>query len=213
MNAFSTPRGLAIRIALVVALLIAALIGLLVREDRARASGVEVRLAMEAFDPRSLLSGHYAALQLTEALPPQAPCPPDLDAHFTSDDSWVALSPTAEGHHRVSGGGGDRETAAEHGPVQVRGQAACREAQLPPDREGDGETPAEPQTQQIVTLDIGISRFYADQQAAEAMEAALREAAAPGGTAAFAIVSVGRDGRARLKGVEIDGGRTELGWF
>ena len=210
--ALSTPRGLALRIGLVTLLLILALAGLLVREDQARRQGTEARLAMEAFDPRNLLSGHYAALQLTETLPPETPCPPDLDVHFAGRDSWVALSPGADGRHQVSGAGATREAAARHGPVVVRGQATCREGFLAPPRD-EGEDAEARTPQQIVTLDIGVSRFYADQAAAEAMEAALREAAAPGGVQAFALVSIGRDGRARLKGVEIDGERTELSWF
>ncbi|HMO43310.1 MAG TPA: hypothetical protein PKB04_08305, partial [Phenylobacterium sp.] len=108
--------------------------------------------------------------------------------------------------------GATRGAAARHGPVVVRGQATCREGFLAPPRD-EGEDAEARTPQQIVTLDIGVSRFYADQAAAEAMEAALREAAAPGGVQAFALVSIGRDVRARLKGVEIDGERTELSWF
>lgn len=212
MTALSSPKGLALRIALVAGLLILALVALLIREDRARATGQEVRLIMEGFDPRSLLSGHYAALQLTEALPGAGACPPDLEAHYQTDESWVALAPSRAGHHRVSGGGGTREAASRHGPVVVRGEASCRQGFIAPPRDGLGDDEDRPE-QRIVTLDIGISRFYADQQAAEALEAALRDAAAPGGAEAFAIISVGRDGRARLKGVEVAGERMDLSWF
>ena len=180
MSPLSSPRALALRIGAVALLLVLALVGLLVREDRARAAGQEVRLAMEAVDPRSLLSGHYAALQLVERLDDGAPCPPDLEAHYGHDDSWVALTPTAENTHRVTGGGATRD-----------------------------ERPQET----FITLDIGVDRFYADQSEAEALEAALRrqgDAAAP---PAFAIVSVGQDGRGRLKGVEVGGTRADLNWF
>ena len=132
MTRMSSPRALALRIGAVALLLIVALIGLLVREDRARAGGQEVRLAMEAVDPRSLLSGHYAALQLVERLEDGAPCPPDLEAHYGHNDSWVALSPTADNTHQVSGGGATRDAALRHGPVVVRGQADCRQAFLAP---------------------------------------------------------------------------------
>jgi hypothetical protein len=65
----------------------------------------------------------------------------------------------------------------------------------------------------IVELDIGITRFHAGQAEAEAMERAMR-ARTPGEPARdFAILSVGRDGRARLKGVEVNGRRIELDWF
>ena len=215
MSPLSSPRALALRIGAVALLLVLALVGLLVREDRARAAGQEVRLAMEAVDPRSLLSGHYAALQLVERLDDGAPCPPDLEARYGHDDSWVALTPTAENTHRVTGGGATRDAALRHGPVVVRGQADCRQAFLAPPREpGDEGPPADERPQEtFITLDIGVDRFYADQSEAEALEAALRrqgDAAAP---PAFAIVSVGQDGRGRLKGVEVGGTRADLNWF
>lgn len=78
------------------------------------------------------------------------------------------------------------------GPVAVRGFARCL---------GDG-----------IELDVGVRRFHADQSEAEALERALR----PGGSGAgqaFALISVGRDGRARLQGVEVNGRRVELDWF
>ena len=215
MNRLSGPLALVLRISLVAVLLIVALVGLLVREDRARADGQEVRLAMEAVDPRSLLSGHYAALQLVERLDDGALCPPDLEAHYGQDDSWVALSPTAENTHRVSGGGATRDAALRHGPVVVRGQADCRQTFLTPPREPGAEgPPVEERAQEtFITLDIGVDRFYADQTEAEALETALRrqgDAAAP---PAFAIVSIGQDGRGRLKGVEVGGARADLNWF
>jgi len=211
----ASPPALVLRIGLVAALLILALVGLLVREDRARAGGQEVRLVMEAVDPRSLLSGHYAALQLTEALPTGQDCPPDLEAHYGGDESWVALSPTPEGNHRVTGAGASREAALRHGPLAVRGDASCREAfAAPPQVPDDGAAPEDDRVREtFVTLDVGVDRFYADQEKAVALEEALREAGQPGGPAAFAIVSIGQDGRARLKGVEVDGTRADLNWF
>ncbi|MDP2215048.1 GDYXXLXY domain-containing protein [Phenylobacterium sp.] len=215
MNRLSSPRALALRIGLVAALLVLALVGLLVREDRARASGQEVRLAMEAVDPRSLLSGHYAALQLTQTLPRGRDCPPDLEAHFEGDDSWVALSPGPDGVHQVTGAGATRVAALSHGPVVVRGQAQCRRAFAEPPREPvDGVPPADDRPREtVVTLDIGVDRFYADQEEAEALEAALRQQGQVAAPPAFAIVSIGRDGRARLKGVEVGGVRADLNWF
>ena len=57
-----------LRIVIVAALCVAGLIGLVVRETMARNSGTEVLLAMEAVDPRALLSGHYVIVQLRESL-------------------------------------------------------------------------------------------------------------------------------------------------
>ncbi|HEX2561553.1 GDYXXLXY domain-containing protein [Phenylobacterium sp.] len=183
-------RALPIRILGAAALLIAALVALVVYEGQARASGREVRLAMEAFDPRSLLTGHYAALQLADALPAGARCPDG------GDEGWIALRP--EGSvHRLAGVAKTREGALKLGPVAVRGTASCI---------GGGAEEA-----QRVVLDIGVDRLHADQTEAEALEAALR--AGPDRPEALAVVSVGRDGRARLKGVIVGGRRTDLDWF
>ena len=95
--------------------------------------------------------------------------------------------------HQVTGAAKSREAAARLGTVAVRGAARCEAG--------------------AVRLDIGLSRFHADQDEAQALERALR-ARRPGDPAtAFALVSAGRDGRARLKGLLIDGRRVELSWF
>lgn len=183
-------RALPVRILAAAALLIAALVILVVYEGQARARGQEVRLAMEGFDPRSLLTGHYAALQLTDALPPGARCPDG------GDEGWIALRP--EGPvHRFAGVADAREGVLKLGPVAVRGTASCI---------GGGTDEA-----RRVLLDIGVDRLHADQAEAEALEAALR--AGPERPQALAVVSVGRDGRARLKGVIVGGRRTDLDWF
>jgi hypothetical protein len=219
MRPFASPRALALRIGAVAVLLVLALIALLVRENAARASGQEVRLAMEAFDPRSLLSGHYAALQMVQRLPVGAECPPDLEAHYSGDESWVALTALPDGTHLVSGGGASRAQALKHGALVVRGEANCRQDITPPGppppdaAAGTAPNPVAETRQTIVTLDIGIDRFYADQAQAEALEDSLRDQGQAGAPPAFAIVSIGRDGRGRLKGVEVGGTRADLNWF
>ena len=173
-------------------LLAAALVGLVTYEGQARARGQEVRLAMEAFDPRSLLTGHYAALQLTHALPDEIPCPDG------GETGWLALR--ADGAvHRLAGMAASREAALKLGPVAVRGTASCL----------GGGAPADGPRQ--VVLDIGVDRMHADQQEAQALETALR--ARPDRPEALAVISVGRDGRARLKGVIVGGRRTDLDWL
>ena len=67
--------------------------------------------------------------------------------------------------------------------------------------------------QNAVTLDIGVDRFHADQQEAQAIDKALAARRAGQPASAFAAISVGRDGRARLKGVVIVGRRTDLSWW
>ena len=94
-------------------LLVAMLVGLVVFESRARTAGQEVVLAMEAIDPRNLLTGHYVLLRLTQALPPGQSCPPRTQAY--GEGGWLALR--ADGvQHRFVGAGPTRDarTTRQH---------------------------------------------------------------------------------------------------
>lgn len=186
-----------LRILLVAALCIAALIGLVVRETQARASGTEVLLAMEAVDPRALLSGHYVIVALREQLPSGAPCPAG------ANEAWVALAPEAE-THRVAGGGATRAEALNHGPLAARGSFECTEGLL-----GQLGVPAQPSW---IALDLGVERFYINQGDAERIDRMLRVQTGGEQQRVFAIVTIGQDGRARLRGLQIDGERVELSW-
>lgn len=177
-------------------LLTAALVWLVISENRARAGGTEVALPLEGVDPRSLLSGHYVQLQFQETLARGAPCPAGLPSYFSGPPAWVALE-TSAGGSRVVGMADRREAARRLAPIVVRGGAWCSQV-----RE-DGA---------IVYLDIGLDRFHASQKEAEALQVLLRTPAA-GGSRVFALVSVGRDGRARLNGLQVNGRRILLDWF
>jgi hypothetical protein len=186
------------RILIVAALCAAALVGLVVSEGMARDAGEEVLVPMEAVDPRSLLSGHYVMLNLTQRLEPGEPCPPAVEG------DWVALRRDGDAHV-VAGGAQSRELAQQVGPLPIKGSFFCS----PPSTAVDG-APAQPGW---VRLDLGIDRFHTNQADALHIEQVLR-GQQPGEEArAFAIVSVGRDGRARLKGLQIDGERLELTWL
>ncbi len=60
-------------------------------------------------------------------------------------------------------------------------------------------------------MDIGIRRFHASQEEAEAFDKALLNRKV-GEVSAWAIVSVGEDGRGRLKGVIVGDHRADLTW-
>jgi uncharacterized membrane-anchored protein len=183
-------RFLPARILAAAVLLTALLVGLVLREDQARRTGREALLPMEAVDPRGLLTGHYVALRISQTQAPGQPCPPGLDRA-----EWLALALTPRGD-RVVGGAATREAAAKLGPLVIKGSASCLQI-------GRADTAQ-------VDLDIGVRRFHIDQKQALAMEAALRNRS---NQPAYAVVSVGQDGKARLKGVIIAGQRAELGWF
>lgn len=191
-------RALPWRILAAGLLLAIMLVGLVVSESRARASGQEVLLPMEAVDPRNLLTGHYSSLRLTQQLPVGQQCPSRNSTY--REGGWLALK-AADGRHRFVGAAKTRGAALKLGDTAVRGGVYCARTAF-----AEGE-------QNAVTLDIGVDRFHADQAEAEAIDHAMR-ARGPGEPVnAFAAVSLGKDGRARLKGVVIDGKRTDLTWW
>jgi hypothetical protein len=186
--------GAPIRIVAVAALCALALIGLVVREGAARASGTEAILRMEAVDPRSLLGGHYVVIALQETA---ASCPPGADdvAHGDATRSgWVAFRQNGD-HHSVAGIANSRDMAAKLGPIVARGSAWC------------GTNAAS----RTIRAEVGIDRFHISQAEAQRIERILREQR-PGEARVSAIVSIGRDGRARLKGLIVDAERIELRW-
>ena len=190
--------SLPLRIAAAAAVLVLLLVGVVLRENGARAAGREALLPMEAVDPRDLLTGHYVALRLTQQLALGQPCPRERSTF--EDGGWIGLKP-AGGHYRFIGVGASRQAALAGGAeLAVRGGVYCS-------RTAFGNTESD-----VVTLDIGVDRFHADQDEAQAIEKALRERR-QGEAPAFAVVSVGDDGRARLKGVIVGGKRTDLTWW
>ena len=190
--------SLPLRIAAAAAVRVLLLVGVVLRENGARATGREALLPMEAVDPRDLLTGHYVALRLTQQLALGQPCPRERSTF--EDGGWIGLKP-AGGHYRFIGVGASRQAALAGGAeLAVRGGVYCS-------RTAFGNTESD-----VVTLDIGVDRFHADQDEAQAIEKALRERR-QGEAPAFAVVSVGDDGRARLKGVIVGGKRTDLTWW
>lgn len=193
-----------IRILIVAALCIAALIGLVVRESMARDSGQEVQLAMGAIDPRALLQGHYVIIALQDRLADGVPCPASLQYGIEGDPRhhWLALSPNGP-RHAISGQAGSREEAARLGALAVRGSGSCV---MPAEIEG------EPREAGIVQADIGVSRFHINQTDAQRIERVLGAPGADNEARVYAIVSIGADGRARLKGLNVEGERLMLNW-
>lgn len=79
-----------------------------------------------------------------------------------------------------------------------------------PPRPSDGDDPGFPGA---VRLDIGVERFHIDQAQAQRIERIVRDQASGAEARVSAIVSIGSDGRAWLKGLLIDGARLELNWL
>ena len=205
----------ALRILAVAAMAMAGLIGLVVEESLARAAGTEVTLSMEAVDPRALLSGHYVTIGLREALPPGQPCPPGTESGAVNPGLpfqtgpkaptlWIALARRGD-RDTVAGASRDRGVAARYASVVARGTVTCFAGQRP--------TALQPELLGSVALDLGVDRFYADQDEARRVGALLGSSPAGQESPVSAILSIGKDGKARLKGLKIDGRRTELSLF
>ncbi len=200
--------GLPQRLLAAGAVCLVALIALVVIEDRARAAGSEVIVAMEPVDPRSILSGHYVMLGFTEALPAGEACPP-LTTN-PGDDGWIALKRRGD-LHTAAASAPTRAEVEGKGEVLVRGWAMCDE---PVPAATDPE-PA-PGAPGRITMHLGVERFHADQDEATAIEKAMRDR--PDGdfgeqSRVAAILSIGADGKPRTKGLVVDGKRVELTWF
>lgn len=191
--------GPATRVLVVAAICAASLVGLVISEGMARNAGTEVLLPIEAVDPRALLSGHYVIVAPTIRLEPGEQCPPGEEAR-----KWVALRARGD-IHVVVGGAGSREDAQLIAPLVARGEFICN-----PPVEAMNDVPAQPGW---VRLSLGVDRFHINQGEAERIDRILRDQQPGEETRAFAIVSVGRDGRARLKGLMIDDQRLELEWL
>lgn len=186
-----------VRIVVAAAALALGLVGLVVREGMARAGGQEVVLAITGYDPRELLTGHYVQFQFRSELPAGAPCPPGSGGYSRRPDTWVALRRQGE-QHVATGVALSRAGALELGEVAVRGDIDCLAR-------------GAPETTWVI-LNLGVDRLHTDQEQAEAIQAVML--ATPDGPATgFAVISVGADGKARLKGVAAGGRRVNLDWF
>jgi hypothetical protein len=181
-----------------------ALVGLVAREGVARAEGQEVRLAVGGYDPRSLLSGHYVQFQLSDRLPAGQVCRRKGSHLEAAPGGWLALRRNGD-DHRVVAAATTRAGALRLGEIALRGEATCR---------GYSWVGANGQREWSSVdseFDIGVDRLHLAQDEAEALDKALRDVSRP--QDAHVVLSVGPDGRARLKGLIIAGRRTDLDWF
>jgi hypothetical protein len=190
-----------VRILVVAVLLTLALVGVVVREGVARAGGEEVRLAITGYDPRNLLSGHYVLFQLADRLPVEQVCPDP--EHFGPVEAWFGVAPAGEAH-RIVAAGVRPEATQLRGTVLVRGRVTCsRSPAVPP-----GGMAPEPDLS--APLDIGVDRIHLDQGQAEALEKRLRDR---DNVSAHAVFSIDGAGKARLKGLIVEGRRYDLDWW
>lgn len=191
--------GAPTRILVVAALAASALIGLVIMEGMARDSGTEVVLPIEAVDPRAILSGHYVIIAPTLRLEPGEQCPPSQEGQ-----KWVALAPRGA-IHVVVGASGAREQAQLMAPIVARGEFTCN-----PPTDASGDVPAQPGWVRVM---LGPDRFHINQREAERIDRVLREQKPGEAARAFVVMSIGADGRARIKALIVDDQRLDLTWL
>ena len=168
-----------------------ALAGVVYVNANAVASGREVIIRAQGFDPRSFLSGHYVMLSydFSNAASGAPECVirkgAQIWASFTVQPGKNdAIAPTyACKRHDLPADG-----------VALKGKAA-----------GYGR------------IDFGVERFYAPQKDAERIEKALQrfnpDAPPDKQPPVYAVMSIGKDGQARLKALLLGDERVELSWL
>jgi uncharacterized membrane-anchored protein len=160
-------------------------------------------LPMQPVDPRSLLSGHYVIVDLQEPLPIDQKCPPiSVGFEHQQGASWVAIAPY-EGRHRATGAAATKEEAQALGPIVARGTLYCDE----PTQAAEGVEPSVGR----LSAELGPERFYIGMSEAKRIEGLMRGRNLDEPAPVSAILSVDGDGRARLKGLLVEGERLELG--
>jgi hypothetical protein len=194
-----------IRILAVAGLTVLALVGIVVHEQMARDAGVEIRMAMQPVDPQALLSGAYVEVSPTEALPVGQPCPPGAtqgvfpSANLGQRPShWVGLAQHGD-TWSVAGVADTQAAAAKFAPLTARGDAYCIIAV--PDAPGS------------VTTELGVDRVSLSQDEATHISELVARPVAQGGGTVQALISIGADGQARMKGLVVNGQRLELTWY
>ncbi len=215
-----------VRILIVAGVCVLALIGLVVREsyERSHTSSRDIEMEMQAIDPRALLAGHYVIINLQTQLPAgDAEDPCAIYRGGGGPDDWLALAYVGPEYRVMPPEGtpfpyapigiapsrGAAETVlGETNPagVAARGTVQCSVGTVTNPVLGD---------YQRITLTTqlpGIERFYASQQEAERIDALLR-GQADGQVRVYAIINIGRDGRARLKGLNVNGEVILLNFF
>lgn len=183
-----TSRGFLI--ALAGAILSAGLVKAVAGHIQAVEKGAEMTLAAEGYDPRTLLSGHYAQMRYDiNGFDPPSATGGEAPLPVAATRGWrpvfVQLTQTEDGWTVT--------------------QVARR---LPEGAEGLWVR-AQARGRGFLALRYGIERIYAQQKEAEALEALLRSQ----DDEVSVVVSFGDDRRLRLKGLIINGQRRDFAWW
>jgi hypothetical protein len=197
-----------LRLALIAAIMTAFLVTMVVNHSQRRASGLEVELAMQTYDPRDLFLGYYSNIR-TELTRMGTHDLGGEDSFVAGDHIYVVLAADTDGlWHPVSL---HRSPPADQ--VFVHGMVDHIRSvdHIWVDREtvdAGGPSRERIETDQTwITARFNIERYYATQSAASGLDrqlAVIDENAPP-----RLIISLPSDGNAIIKGMVIDGQRRD----
>ena len=195
--------SLAIRLGLIVLAMTAFLAVIVIRHADLRENGTEIVLPMEPVDPRDMLLGYYVIIRTpAHDLDTQALGGPET-GWGEGDAVYVTLSQADDGW-RPAGVYQDRPDDGvflQGRVVQARTISDMREVERgendPPWRTVREPVPGT--ERQELDVHYNLERYYAEAGAARALEDMRRD------DRLRLIVSVGEDGSAVIKGLEIDG--------
>ncbi len=168
-----------LRLILAAAAMTLFLVAMITDHQVRRQAGTEVLLDLEPVDPRDLLAGYYVII----STPLHNIDPSDIDGDNDfdpGDDVFVVLEPSADQNWQAVSihQARPQEGLYVHGKVRYAHDTTLRAR-------------------------FNIERYYADEDTAQALEARRRA----NRSSMRLIISVGDDGRALIRGLEIDGER------
>ncbi len=154
------------------------------------AYGTEITLAVEPVDPRSLFRGDYVILSYAfSRLPIKLRQGPAAAARDGGATNYVTLARDADGRWQARRITRHMPTARGSDEIVLRGRDQRHRG--PDDSLGNGNT--------TIELTYGIERYFLPEGRGHDVEKAMRDKRVE------AVVAVGADGEAILKGLKIDG--------
>lgn len=170
----------------------AALFGMVYERHRLLKSGREITLSVRPLDPRDLFRGDYVTLgyDISTLTKSDTESDPDYGGFVAGSDAFVTLAPKQEGGWTVAHAGSTYPSKVAPGEVVLKGRVLSA---------WKSQDPAVTN----VTVRYGIEQYFVPEGTGRDLEAKVRDHKIE------AIVAVGSDGGAAIKGLVIDGERHE----
>lgn len=185
----STPRYFWPLLIVVALMQSAALFKMVYDKDRLLKAGREITMPVKPLDPRDLFRGDYVTLGYDVSTLNKSNTPEGRTAELRAGSAaFVTLSPKADGGWMVKDVAAQFPAQVEAGDVVLKGQVKNSWARA------DG-------ADRTVSVRYGIESYFVPEGTGRALESKVRDHKIE------AIVAVGSDGAAALKGLVVDGER------